>query len=335
MPPRSKEAAQIVQQLLPAHHRLPQRTAQRSLCFQCQTRLLQSYSPSRRSLPLLTVSTQSQSQSHRDLNSRTFSTSTPFLKKSSSSSKSARKSPSLDSLTHKDAVHIPDNKATRNRDSEIDPYDFSELEAGIAKAVTRLKEALVKTKDAGRVTPEMIEALPVEINLKGHETGRSGPHKEKAKIGDLASVVAKGGRSVQIFCAEEAHVKPIASALLASPYSLVPQTTAPHTPGTTSVSQSNPPTSSNPLLITVPVPPITAETRNLARAEAKKMFERASQEVRNARGEAQKRHRKMELGKLVIVDELRKAHKQMEEVVKKGQDEVKKVYEASLKALDG
>jgi ribosome recycling factor len=65
------------------------------------------------------------------------------------------------------------------------------------------------------------------------------------------------------------------------------------------------------------------------------MFERASSDVRNARGDAQKRFRKMELGKLVIQDELRKAHKQMEEVVKKGQDEVKKVYEGSLKALDG
>lgn len=43
----------------------------------------------------------------------------------------------------------------------------------------------------------------------------------------------------------------------------------------------------------------------------------------------------MELGKLVIVDELHKAHKMMEEVVRKGNDEAKKVYEASLKALNG
>ena len=132
------------------------------------------------------------------------------------------------------------------------------------------------------------------------------------------------------------HVKPITSALLASPYSLVPQTTAPHTPGTTSASQSSSlPHDSNPLLISVPVPPVTAETRNLAKQEAKKMFDRASTDVRNARGDAQKRFRRMELEKLVIQDELRKAHKQMEEVVKKGQDDVKKVYEGSLKALEG
>ncbi|OQV10309.1 hypothetical protein CLAIMM_14329 [Cladophialophora immunda] len=37
-------------------------------------------------------------------------------------------------LTPKDDVHIRDSKATRNRDNEIDPYDFSELEAGIASS---------------------------------------------------------------------------------------------------------------------------------------------------------------------------------------------------------
>jgi ribosome recycling factor len=73
----------------------------------------------------------------------------------------------------------------------------------------------------------------------------------------------------------------------------------------------------------------------MAKQEAKKMLEKASTEVRNVRGEAQKRFRKMELQRLVLVDELKKAHKQMEDVVKKGQDEIKKVYEGSLKALDG
>ena len=138
----------------------------------------------------------------------------------------------------------------------------------------------------------------------------------------------RGNANHRLVFSLEQHVKPIIAALLASPYSLVPQTTT--------ASPSSPLSStSNPLLITVPVPPITAETRNLAKQEAKKIFERASNEVRNARGDAQKRFRKMELGKLVIQDELRKAHKQMEEVVKKGQEEVKKVYEGSLKALEG
>lgn len=51
-------------------------------------------------------------------------------------------------------------------------------------------------------------------------------------------------------------------------------------------------------------------------------------------GEAQKVFRKMELEKLVRADELRKAHKGMEEVVKKGQEEVKKVGEGAIKGLE-
>ncbi|KIX01468.1 uncharacterized protein Z518_09194 [Rhinocladiella mackenziei CBS 650.93] len=246
-----------------------------------------------------------------------FSTTSPLGKKSSSSSKSSRKSPEVASPKDKE-TRIPDHAATHGKDKEIDPYDFTDLNAGIAKAIARLKDALVKTRDAGRITPEMIEALPVEINVKGHDAHGGPAHKEKLKIRDLASVVQKGGRMAQVFCAEEAHVKPITSAIQASPYSLVPQHDE-----------------HNPLCIIIPVPPATAETRAQARAEAKKVFDRASQELRNARGDAQKRHRKMELEKLVVADELRKSHKQMEDVVKKGQEECKRVYEQAVKSLDG
>jgi hypothetical protein len=135
---------------------------------------------------------------------RAFSTTSTAQKKSSGSAKSSRKSPDLSSLTHKDAQHIPNNAATKSRDADIDPYDFTELDAGISKAISRLKDALLKTKDAGRVTPEMIEQLPVEINVKSADSGKGGAHKEKSKVGDLASVVAKGGRTVNVFCGEEA-----------------------------------------------------------------------------------------------------------------------------------
>jgi ribosome recycling factor len=63
-------------------------------------------------------------------------------------------------------------------------------------------------------------------------------------------------------------------------------------------------------------------------------MERASLEVRTARADAQKRYRKMALGRKVVVDELRKAHEGMEKVAHKGQEEVKKVYEQAIKALE-
>lgn len=250
---------------------------------------------------------------------RPFSSCAIYHKKSSASSKSSKKSPKVGSSVVSE--HVPDNKATRNRDAEIDPYDYSLLEAGIADAVAHLKDALTKTKDAGRVTPEMLESLQVSLNVKHPDQakpkGKSEPaHHERTRIGDVASVVPKGGRMMQIFAAEEAHLKPIMNALAASGHSLNPEADK-----------------NNPLLILVPVPPATAETRSQAAAEAKKCFDKASLDVRNARGDAQKRHRKMELEKLVIKDELAKAHKGMEEVARKGQDEVKKVYENALKAL--
>jgi ribosome recycling factor len=113
------------------------------------------------------------------------------------------------------------------------------------------------------------------------------------------------------------HLKPISNAILSSQHSLVPALDA-----------------QNPLLLNIPVPPPTAESRAQAAAEAKKSMERASLEVRTARGDAQKRYRKMELAKKVIVDELRKAHEGMEKVAQKGQEEVKKVYEQAIKGLE-
>ena len=267
--------------------------------------------------------------------SRTFTTSRVLQKKSSASKKSARHSPEINGS--KQSEHVPNNKATVNRDKEVDPYDYSELEAGIAKAIARLKDALAKTRDAGRVSAGMIESLPVELNVKGGGAHGESPHKERLRVGDIASVVPKGGRMMQVFCGEETvrprecscvtllltrfalqHIKPISNAIKASPHSLVPE-----------------PDKQNPMLLLIPIPPATAETRKQAAAEAKKVMERASLEVRTARGDAQKKFRKMELQKTVVVDELRKAHKGMEDVVKKGQDEVKRVYEAALKTLEG
>jgi hypothetical protein len=103
----------------------------------------------------------------------------------------------------KDAPPVPDNASERGRRAEIDPYDYTELEAGIAKAIVRLKDALTKTRSAGRISPETIENLPVQLNIK-HESGASGKdRKESGRLGDYATVVPKGGRVMQVFVAEE------------------------------------------------------------------------------------------------------------------------------------
>lgn len=282
--------------------------------------LAQAYSTPLRPPPIcLSCRRQLQLVQYSSTSLRTLTTTRPLQKKSSSSSKSSRKSPKVGSPSVSE--HIPDNHATVNRDRDVDPYDYSELNAGIASALARLKDSLAKTRDAGRVTSSMLEALPVDLNVKHPDQSQpkgkgESAHHERARLGDIASVVPKGGRMLQVFAAEEGHVKSLMGSIQASDWSLTPEVDK-----------------NNSLLILVPVPPATAETRSQAAAEAKKCFDKASLDVRNARGDAQKRFRKMELEKLVIADELRKAHKGMEEVARKGQDEAKKVYEAALKAL--
>ena len=204
-------------------------------------------------------------------------------------------------------IFIPDNKAQRKRDADIDPYDHSTLQAGIDKAIERLKDALSKTRNAGRVSSETVEDLRVEL-----EKGR-----KKVRLGDIAAVVPKGGRTMQVFCGEEGQVRAIKTAIQASPFSLTPT-----------------PDKENALLLTFPVPPATAETRQQAAEEAKKMKERADLDVRTARGDAQKLFNKWDKEKAVVKDELHKARLGMEKVVKTGTEEVQKTYEAALKTLE-
>ena len=242
---------------------------------------------------------------------RTFSSTAPTPKK-------VKLSPAV-----KDAstTTIPNNASQHDREKEVDPYNFSDLRSGISKALDRLKDALSKTRHAGRVSTEMIEALPLEVKAEqavGDEKGSGGHKTRKVKLGDVATVVPRGGRMVHIIAQEEGHLKALGAAVAGSSYSLT---------ATGDTDQNNP------LLLSVPIPPATAETREQAGAEAKKSLERAMQDIRMARGDQQKSFRRWELGKLVIKDELVKAHKEMEEVVKRGQAEGEKLYHAALRSL--
>ena len=99
---------------------------------------------------------------------------------------------------------VPDNQRQRKEDAEIDPYDYSELQAGIDKAVVRLKDAMTKTRSAGRISSDMIENLAMEMNVK-NEPGHSGQsRKESGRLSDYATVVPKGGRLMQVYISEEA-----------------------------------------------------------------------------------------------------------------------------------
>ena len=88
------------------------------------------------------------------------------------------------------------------------------------------------------------------------------------------------------------------------------------------------------LQLNIPIPPPTKESRDQAQAAAGKAGETGYTGIRNARAAMQKRLRAMELNKAVRPDDLRKAHKDMEKVVEKGNGEVKKAVEAAKKGME-
>jgi ribosome recycling factor len=114
------------------------------------------------------------------------------------------------------------------------------------------------------------------------------------------------------------HVKPIISAIQGSKdLNLQPQQDAHN------ASQLN-----------VPIPPPTKESRDQALAAASKVGETAGVGIRNARGAMQKKLRAMELKKAVRPDDLKKAHKEMEKVVEKGNADIKKIVDTARKTME-
>ena len=82
--------------------------------------------------------------------------------------------------------------------ADVDPFDFSELQAGIQRALERLKDDLSKLRPGGRFNPDILEALRVHL-VKGD--------KETVRLGDLAQAIPKGGRAVVVLVGE-ADVRP-------------------------------------------------------------------------------------------------------------------------------
>jgi hypothetical protein len=112
---------------------------------------------------------------------RPFTTSVPLSKKKE---KSGKRSNDADVASTVSKTNTPPG----------DPFDLSQLHIGIADALTRFKDDLSKLRSGGRLNPEVIENLRLHL-VKGS--------KETAKLGELAQVVPKGGRTIAIIVGEE------------------------------------------------------------------------------------------------------------------------------------
>lgn len=108
------------------------------------------------------------------------------------------------------------------------------------------------------------------------------------------------------------------SAIAASSHNLAPQTPHPDSP----------------LTIPVPIPPPTGESRQAALASAHKASEQADKAIQNARAAHNKKLRAFKLEKSVLPDDLQKAGKGMEDVIKKGHSEIKRIVDGAKKVLE-
>ncbi|KAF2276653.1 ribosome recycling factor [Westerdykella ornata] len=210
-------------------------------------------------------------------------------------------------------AHARSDSAPPDRDISVTPtdeaYDVSVLEAAILRAIERLTHELAQLRAGGRLNPNVVENLRVQLG-----TAKDG--KETVRLGDIAQVIPKG-RFLNVMVSEKDHIKPVTSAIYASNHNLAPQQPHPDAP----------------LTIPVPIPPPTGESRQAALEAAQKAAEQADKAIQNARAAHHKKLRKFELEKAVLPDDLQKAKKRMEEVVKKGHGEVKHIVDGAKKVL--
>ncbi|KAI4090847.1 MAG: hypothetical protein LQ344_004494 [Seirophora lacunosa] len=256
-----------------------------SLCSQCRSAL----SPSTFSLQSVTTvrSQQQQQQRHH------FITTPPRL-----SSQGGKKA-------SKNTVSVNAHK-TSSLD-HADPSDFSVLEANIETIVAGLRDNVKRIKPGG-VDVEAVGEVRVTLKKPG---GSSSSSSSSDKGGKGARDVVKVGELAQV------HVRPLTTALAASPLAL----------------NAQPPSTHAPLELHIPIPPTTTESRHAALSAVSAKGEAALFALREARGAQKKRLRQLKLAAKVGPDSMRRAEKELEKVNERGVAEVKKVVEAGRKAL--
>ena len=75
-----------------------------------------------------------------------------------------------------------------------DPFDFSTLQDGLDKVLHKLKDDLSKLRSGGKFNPEVLENIRVHLSKES---------KASERLGDLAQVLPKGGRSLMILVGEK------------------------------------------------------------------------------------------------------------------------------------
>ncbi|TVY19204.1 hypothetical protein LARI1_G001754, partial [Lachnellula arida] len=116
----------------------------------------------------------------------------PFLPTPPNSTRAFSQSPLL--LKKKSKADRELEEAASTNQVVEDPLDFSELDAGIEKALKKLENDLSKLRTGGRFNPEVLDNLRVSLS-KGD--------KKTERLGDLANVLPNGGRMLMVLVGEK------------------------------------------------------------------------------------------------------------------------------------
>jgi ribosome recycling factor len=73
---------------------------------------------------------------------------------------------------------------------------MSGLESQVLKAIEKLTHELSQLRSGGKMNPDIVESLKVQLGTAGHG-------KESVRLGDNAQVVPRG-RVLNVVCGEEA-----------------------------------------------------------------------------------------------------------------------------------
>ncbi|KAF8543464.1 ribosome recycling factor-domain-containing protein [Trichophaea hybrida] len=226
---------------------------------------------------------------------RTF-TSTPFLSK-----KNAKKG------GKGEEDHVGDYSSPlpeKNTSAAIDfNTQFEKLEGEIARIMDKLKDDLSKLR-AGQADPGLLEGLSVVLDKAQGTT---------APLKDVAHVVTRG-RGLAVTVYEATNVKRVVSAIQIADLNVQPIVDA-----------------KNPLLVNVPLPPPTRESRDRVSKQAKTVGDRALDAVKSARLVTHKKI--MSAKKSTRPDDFKKADKKVEEIVKKRKAEMEAVIAAARKGI--
>ncbi|CUS07348.1 unnamed protein product [Tuber aestivum] len=195
-----------------------------------------------------------------------------------------------------------ENAQEKTRDSPFDyAAHFESLETQCVAHIDKLKTDIAKLRAGGRNDPGILENIQVVLDKSN---GAS------ASLRDIAHVLPKG-RSLVVSVYEAANVKHVIAAIQKTDLNVQPV-----------------PDPKNAQLINVPLPPPTKETRIEVANMVSKAGEKAMNLLRSARQDS---HKLIKGLKKERPDDIRKADKQLDAVMKKVNAEAKKVIDDAKK----